>query len=398
MYLVHFKSRDLSRLQRQGQFWHIFFTSGSAIIAQDEKDTWTVHYPIPIDFDVSTLDPTEIVYKVLGGALEPFPIEIDEILVTSNWRPNICLADRYMSEKGRVFLSGDAAHQNIPTGGYGMNTAVGDSFDLGWKIAAAVKGYGGKALMQSYEEERRPVAAKNIDQSGLHWMVHAKVWEWCKGKDIVSQSDDAKSLRARIQKHVSANDAENKAHGLELGYRYSNSSVVNHELDGSKGPEWSLFDYVPSTWPGVRAPHVFLKDGATNIFDHFGAGQEYTLVDFTSDGSYMTKFRPVAQALGIPVKYVHLTDESHARKVWEREAVLVRPDDHVAWRAPSALEQSDLDVENILLIAVGQRQSRKLATPNSGYFAGLVTPERSFAGTVGNVDQNNVELLGAFQK
>ena len=93
LYLVHFRSRDLERLHRQGQFWHIFFSSGQAIIAQDEEDTWTLHTPIPLDMDTSTLDPYEAVCKGLGASCDPFPIEIDEILVTSVWRPNIFLAD-----------------------------------------------------------------------------------------------------------------------------------------------------------------------------------------------------------------------------------------------------------------------------------------------------------------
>jgi FAD-dependent monooxygenase len=108
MYLVHFKSRDLEGLQKQGQFWHIFFSNGSAIISQDEKDTWTTHLPIPLDTDVKSLDPKEAVYEVLGGSAGKHKIKIDEVLVTSSWRPNLCVADRYRSEKGRVFLAGDS--------------------------------------------------------------------------------------------------------------------------------------------------------------------------------------------------------------------------------------------------------------------------------------------------
>ena len=68
-------------------------------------------------------------------------------------------ADRYRSE--RVFLAGDSAHQVIPTGGYGMNTGVGDAVDLGWKLAAFVNGWGGETLLNSYEAERRPIAEQN---------------------------------------------------------------------------------------------------------------------------------------------------------------------------------------------------------------------------------------------
>lgn len=113
MYLIHFKSRDLDILHRQGQFWHIFFSTGHVIIAQDEKDTWTVHVPVSIDAIASDMDPYKEISKALGLDKAKIFLNIDEILVTSIWRPNIYLADRYASNGGRVFISGDAAHQNM---------------------------------------------------------------------------------------------------------------------------------------------------------------------------------------------------------------------------------------------------------------------------------------------
>ena len=393
LYLVHFKSRDLSKLQRQGQFWHIFFTSGSTIIAQDEKDTWTIHTPVPIDFDCSTLDPKETIFKGLGGSKNPLEIEIDDILITSNWRPNIYLADKYISEAGRVFLSGDSAHQNIPTGGYGMNTAVGDSFDIGWKVAAVILGHGGQALLRSYEEERRPVAACNINQSGIHWSVHAKVWEWCAEGDVSAANDQGRELRSKISEHILANDAENKALGIELGYRYNQSSVTNVELETIPEPEWKLLDYVPSTWPGARAPHVFLNDGKTSIFDLFGNGPQYSLIDFSADGKFSQLIQPVAKHIGMPLKVIHLPNEMHARQIWERDAVLIRPDDHVCWRAEPGGTTNDLDIEDILLVALGKRINQRKSQIASQFTTG----EKTFVSTVGNVDQGKVKMLAAFQ-
>jgi FAD-dependent monooxygenase len=397
MFLVHFKSRDLSRIRRQGQFWHIFFTSGSAIIAQDEVDTWTTHTPVPLDFDTSTLDPKEAVYRVLGGSIRPYPIEIDEILVTSTWRPNICIAEKYISPGGRVFLAGDAAHQNIPTGGYGMNSAVGDSTDIGWKLAAVLSGYGGPALLRSYESERRPVAARNIEQSGVHWQVHSVVWDLVQqtGDAVISRTPEGDDVRAKIAQHVTTFDGENKDHGIELGYRYNGSGVIVPDKDGVKEPEWNRSHYTPSTWPGARAPHVFLKDGNTSIFDLFGTGREFTIVDFSSDARYVKPFEPVAVKLGIPLKTVHLPDEPHVRKVWERDAVLVRPDDHVAWRLPLSADRLDAqDVERILSIALGRREIE----PNNGVARQESVKENGFTGTIGNVDQDKVQGFAQFQR
>ena len=107
--LVHFRSRDLTRLHAQGQFWHIFFTGGAVIISQDEVDTFTVHTPIPLDADINDFDVYQTVYKALGSSTGvPYPIKIDEILVKSSWRPNLVTADNYRSKAGRVFLAGDS--------------------------------------------------------------------------------------------------------------------------------------------------------------------------------------------------------------------------------------------------------------------------------------------------
>ena len=84
-----------------------------------------------------------------------------EILVANAWTPHFVVAERYGT--GRVLLAGDAAHQYVPTGGYGMNTGIGDACDLGWKLAAVLHGFGGPHLLASYEVERRPVGLRNCD-------------------------------------------------------------------------------------------------------------------------------------------------------------------------------------------------------------------------------------------
>lgn len=106
--LVHFKSRDLARLQSQGQFWHVFFLHGGALISQDEKETWTVHQMVPHGTDPDNVDALDFVYRVLGGLVELYPVRIDEVLVKSIWRADIGVADSFRSTGGRVFLAGDA--------------------------------------------------------------------------------------------------------------------------------------------------------------------------------------------------------------------------------------------------------------------------------------------------
>ncbi|KAF4340664.1 FAD binding domain protein [Fusarium beomiforme] len=393
MFLVHFKSRDLSKLHRQGQFWHIFFTTGAVIISQDEVDTWTVHLPISLDTDWKALDPETVIAQVLGGSGDPLPINVDEILVSSCWRPSIAVADSFASPSLRVFLAGDSAHHNIPTGGYGMNTAVGDSFDLGWKLAAVINGHGGNHLLRSYEMERRPVAIQNIERSGVHFKVHQDYCGWVAlagAGVILSDSAQAKELKENIHRHVQEHPGENQDHGIEMGYRYSKSPIVLGSEGAAKEPEWSYRHYIPSTWPGARAPHVFLKDGKTSIFDRFGQG--FTLVDFTQEGQWAARFSESAKLLGIQLKPVHLPGEAHAREVWGRGAVLVRPDDHVAWRSPEEGDGEDIDF--VLKVAAGFEASE----------VGMLTDTtkdikaNGFTSTVGNVKHDGIQLTAAFQK
>ena len=151
-YMIHFKSDSRGLMQAFGVAWH-YQTPLGTLIAQDDKDTWTLQTRPPAGVDPAAVDPGPLLNKWVGRAFTR------NILVANPWTPHLLLADRYQS--GRVFLAGDAAHQYIPTGGYGMNTGIGDAVDLGWKLAAAVKGFAGAKLLASYEKERRPVGLRN---------------------------------------------------------------------------------------------------------------------------------------------------------------------------------------------------------------------------------------------
>ncbi|KXH60580.1 FAD binding domain-containing protein [Colletotrichum nymphaeae SA-01] len=397
MYLIHFKSRDLTALHKQGQFWHIFFTSGSVVISQDEINTWTIHLPISLDTDWKSLDPTESIYRGLGGSLAPYPIKVDEILVCSSWRPNITIAERFASESFRVFLAGDAAHQNIPTGGYGMNTAVGDVFDLGWKLSAVLNGWGGQELLRSYEVERKPVAIRNIERSGQHFQVHQTYIKWVVdgGPDVLFNKEERRLLFNRIKAHTETHQGENKDHGIEMGYRYNASPVIlqNEAGEGEQEPSWDPRAFVPSSWPGGRAPHVYLRDGKTSIFDLFGVG--FSIIDFTQAGTWSQEFDAAAGVLNIPLTKIHLPGEMHARKVWGRDAVLIRPDDHIAWRSP--LDGKRPDIRAVLETASGKQRQAQAKEDCESSHALEDIKQHGFTSTLGNVADNRTDLLAPFQ-
>ncbi len=316
---VHFKSRDLTNLHAHGQFWHIFFAVTGTLIAQDEVDTWTVQRYYPPDTDPSGMPSEEVVASALGCK-----IAIDRVLVTSVWQGNLLVADRY--REGRVFLAGDSAHQNIPTGGYGMNTGVGDAIDIGWKLAALLQGWGGPSLLASYEIERRPVAVRNVARSERHANVHVK-WRGQIDRALLeADTPEGAAHRAAINAIIQAERGENEDHGIELGYRYEGSPVIASEAGDA--PPWEPRSYTPTTWPGGRPPSVILEDGSF-LFDRFA--REFTLLDFTGDPAAV-RMVGAASARGVPMQRVVIRDAS-ARRLYERALVLIRPDQHVAWRA-----------------------------------------------------------------
>ncbi|MCX4548705.1 FAD-dependent oxidoreductase [Streptomyces sp. NBC_01500] len=92
---------------------------------------------------------------------------VTEVLWASDFRPRAALADRF--REGRIFLAGDAAHVHSPAGGQGLNTSVQDAYNLGWKLGRVLRHGAPEALLDSYEQERRPNAAEML---GLSTRVH----------------------------------------------------------------------------------------------------------------------------------------------------------------------------------------------------------------------------------
>jgi FAD-dependent monooxygenase len=173
VYLVHFRSKELAERRPFGRFWHTLFADGGFMIDQDELDTFTSHMVIrDLHADVTNIDPTGAVYQTLGGTMGPHRFKIDEILVDSAWRPNLCIAENYISDGGKVRLVGDSCERFLPSGfvlysnrlighralprGYGTNFGVEEAMDLGFELLATIKGYAGPFLLQCYPIERRP--------------------------------------------------------------------------------------------------------------------------------------------------------------------------------------------------------------------------------------------------
>jgi hypothetical protein len=172
-------------------------------------------------------------------------------------------------------------------------------------------------------------------------------------ENLIKTTEDAQCKRDELRDTIMQGRWIHEQNGTVMGYRYNGSPIVIADYSTPEPPT-SITEYFPSTWPGARAPHVFLSDGKTSIFDYYG--QYFSIVDFTAAGKHSDAFVAVANDLGIPISKVHLPEETHCRTVWERDVVLVRPDGFVSWRcSPEDAESLDAaEVKKVLLIAAGK--------------------------------------------
>lgn len=315
-YLVHFHSKDREIHRRFGYVWHLQSPEGWTLISQDDGDIWTLHSPLGVGVDAAAIDPGQFVRERLGHDLDV------DVRVANAWTPRLVVADSF--GRGRVWLAGDAVHQVTPTGGYGINTGVGDAAGLAWILAANLQGWGGPRLLEAYEVERRAVALRNREAAARHALVRAAIMttDW---RDMHSEGWSGDRTRRRLGREiVDLGNLENEALGIELGYRYDDSPVIAAE-PGPR-PKQQSYAYLPSTVPGVRPPSVWLADGQA-IFDRLGTG--FTLLRFTEHDT--TALEHAAAIAGVPLDIVDVRDD-HARALYERDLVLIRPDQHVAWR------------------------------------------------------------------
>ena len=314
-FLTHFRSSDVDLLQRWGIAWHYQSPAGT-LIAQNDKDTWTLQTRWPQEVAPEEVDISALLRGFAGRDFA------HEVLVANAWTPHFVVAERY--RQGRVLLAGDAAHQYVPTGGYGMNTGIGDACDLGWKLAAMLHGYGGPRLLASYELERRPVGRRNCDAARRHSEARAEIAAVYRAAgDLTTPAGDA--VRAATGRRIAAiGNAENQSFGIELGYAYPESEVICSD-PGADIPDDPLH-YIPTTAPGARMPSV-LTEGGVPIFDRLGLW--FTLACFGAPAS--EALVAAAARRGIPLEVLRI-DDPDIVTVYGRGLLLVRPDQHIAWR------------------------------------------------------------------
>ena len=310
-------------------------------IAHDVESDWVFMHAI--DPSTESIDDytddrcLAIVERAAGTELDA------EIRGTGTWWMSSQTAESM--GQGRIFLAGDAAHRFPPTGGLGLNSGVQDIHGLMWRLGAIIVGRASTALLDSYETERIPVARNNAHQSLTNAIKLAKL--------AIALGTDAEPTSERL--HASLVDPSKapeiaaavemqREHfdlfGLQLGYIYGDGALVAEQPPAEPGSP-SLYE--PTARPGARLPHAWLGE--------IGGSSTLDLVPL--DGAVLFSFGAHddwVDALGAAdVSTVRVGVDTPALDSWRllcgvetTGALLVRPDQHVAWRASNVSRSTDL--------------------------------------------------------
>jgi len=307
----------------KGRHYHVADDSATLLIMQDSTRHWTLHAIVGEDEDMARQ------FERTVGV----PVKY-EMLYVGEWKQNLLLANHY--GKGRVFLAGDSVHLVIPTGGLGMNTGIGDAVDLAWKLAGSLRGWGGPKLLASYEIERRQIGDRNVGASRYASLGRRK-WRGEYRPAIRDQSAEGQAAREHLAGVADIEQRKtNEMIGAELGYRYVGSPIIREEPGG---PEHLFREYVPTTWPGARLPHVWL-DGHVALQDRLGPG--YTLLRLGATGEDASALQRSFAAYDAPFDVLDVADDA-ARDVYGYDLILLRPDLHIVWRGNRlAIEPDEL--------------------------------------------------------
>ncbi|WP_298493282.1 FAD-dependent monooxygenase [uncultured Maritimibacter sp.] len=311
---------------------------------------WAMLVPIG-DLPLETFDEAaalRIVRKAIGD--ETIPVDLVGL---SGWNMSAQVADRY--REGRVILAGDACHRFPPTGGLGLNTGVQDAQNLAWKLDAVIRGLAPVGLLDTYQQERQPIAQRNTDHSvsnlqnmaaidealGFHTLAPIAA-EAAEGPlrafpsaeiGVDGDSPEATAKRARVDAAIQA-QAPHFSQGAEvdLDFTYRQGALSTETCDPAE--------------PGAGGAHV----GRRMPFANAGRGWDgSTLASVAREGLTVFADGPgwdaaaaaASQATGLPVTVRQLAAFGpHAVGLMQIEAggaVGVRPDGHVSWIARHAL-------------------------------------------------------------
>ena len=348
--MIHFEAnlRPLVRDCPGVLYWICDAAAGGALVAHDIDREWVYMHAWEPERERRDDYTAEVCTALVRRALTRPDVDL-KILTISDWMMTAQVAEQYGS--GRIFLIGDSAHRFPPTGGMGLNTGVQDAHNLAWKIAAVEGEWGTESLLETYESERRPVARHNADQSLANALRLFEV------PQALGVTDRSKESNARMQAVLAdpggrrrvAAAIENQAEhfdmlGLQLGFSYDVGALAD---DGTAKPvaQNQVREVVPSSRPGARLPHGWVERAGQRLstLDLVQPDRFTLLIDSHGDA-----WEQASRHLGVPIEVVRFGADVVDLDGWWTSvarmspggALLVRPDQHVAFRSTGALGEA----------------------------------------------------------
>ncbi len=318
------------------------------------SEEWVFHFGFDLDDENRYKEETFVMRIRELLKLPDLEMKVHKI---SHWVLERVLADRY--QVGRIFLAGDAAHRRPPTTGLGLNTSIEDGLNLSWKLALVLKGKASPGLLQTYEIERRPIGRRNCDW-GLFTFKNSSVINAAIGlvpgrkeankmsfQQLFEDSEIGRSRRAQVAKVIDTQCIEFSAHDIELGFKYENGFVVP---DGTEAPDSDPFGqvYTPTTRPGHRLPHAWVERQDQDISTHDLVTTEvaFLLITDAHGEDWISAAEECQSKMGVTFRTAQIgasSDVKDTHEHWEKlkgmkagGALLVRPDNFVAWRSSKA--------------------------------------------------------------
>ncbi len=345
--MIHFEAnlRALVKDRPAILYWIMNPKTAGVFVAHDIDSSWVFMKPFDPYTEKAESYTEEVCAEVVRRAIgkEDTPLTIRNI---SQWVMTAQIAERYA--EGRVFLIGDSAHRFPPAGGMGMNSGIQDAHNLIWKLLAVENGWAAPALLHTYEPERRPVAQQNADQSMINAMKMMEVLESlglsldpAASHPDIAQSMADPAVRERLAAAIENQREHFDMFGLQLGFKYEEGALVP---DGTEKPVGAnlVSDYVPTSWPGARVPHAWVERGGERVsildllpYDRFTliAGEEGAAWDSAAAAIKSPSLQRLVAGREFGDPEGHWASVSEIGKTG---ALLVRPDQHVAWRARAA--------------------------------------------------------------
>jgi putative polyketide hydroxylase len=328
---ITFEAKRLAEAVGDRPFFCAYLTTEQGpgvLLPVDNEELWVLHSPLRAELGETLGDFTDERCAAAIRTATGVPDLGVQITGKAQWTAAERVAQRFSD--GRVFLVGDCAHEMSPTGAYGSNTGIQDAHNLAWKLAAVLDGWAGPGLLQTYDAERRPVAAVTSARAAARSAEHSHP-----GYNVRPGTGRQPVTLAMV-----------------LGYRYYSSAVAGAPRDGLVVPP----EFRPTAEPGSRAPHMWLaRSGARlstlDLYERVpvllsgpdGGTWHAAGLRAASGGVPLACYR-VGHGAGCDLTPQDGTDWARLHGTDSGGAVLVRPDGFVAWRAPS----SDPDPERAL--------------------------------------------------